>query len=167
MQAEVVVFATGNRSRFDDAIGPLLLERLAPWLTAEGRTDAFELIEDYQLQIEHALDLQDRRLALFIDAGRGTGAPLEFYAIGPAETPVEPSTHQLSPQSVLEIYRQIALAEPPPSFVLCVRGERFDIGEGLSAAAEAHVEAAWRQLTLLCREPDAALWRAVAGARRD
>lgn len=167
MQAGVVVFATGNRSRCDDAIGPLLLERLARWLTAEGRTDAFELIEDYQLQIEHALDLQGRRLALFIDAGWGTAAPLEFFAIGPAVMPGEPGTHQLSPQRVLDVYRQVALAEPPPSFVLCVRGERFDIGEELSALAEAHLEAAWRQLTLLCREPDAALWRAMAGTRRD
>jgi hydrogenase maturation protease len=167
MQRGVVVFATGNRSRGDDAIGPLLLDRLAPWLAAEGQTGEFELIEDYQLQIEHALDLQGRRLALFIDAGCGTTAPLEFYAVSPAGAPVEPGTHQLPPQRVLDIYRQVALAEPPPSFVLCVRGERFDIGDGLSATAEAHVEAAWRQLTRLCREPAAALWRAIASAASD
>ncbi|HEY4957265.1 MAG TPA: hydrogenase maturation protease [Caldimonas sp.] len=162
MQPGVVVFAIGNRSRGDDAIGPLLLERLAPWLAAEVPTGEFELIEDYQLQIEHALDLQGKRLALFIDAGCGTAAPLEFYAIGPARAPVARSTHELPPQGVLDVYRQVALAEPPPSFVLCVRGERFELGEGLSGPAEAHVEAAWRQLTLLCRQPDAALWRAMA-----
>jgi hypothetical protein len=66
---------------------------------------------------------------------------------------------------VLDVYRQVALAEPPPSFVLCVRGERFELGEGLSGQAEAHVEAAWQHLTLLCRQPDAALWRAMAGVQ--
>lgn len=162
MQPEVVVFAVGNRSRGDDAIGPLLLERLASWVADEAQTGAFALIEDYQLQIEHALDLQGKRLALFIDAGCGTTAPLEFYPIAPARAPVARSTHELPPQGVLEVYRQFALAEPPPSFVLCVRGERFELGAWLSSPGKAHVEAAWRQLTRLCRQPDAALWRTMA-----
>jgi hydrogenase maturation protease len=162
MQPKVVVFAVGNRSRGDDAIGPLLLERLAPWLATEVQTGEFELIEDYQLQIEHALDLQDKRLALFIDAGCDTPAPFQLYPIGSAPTASASSTHRLPPQGVLEVYRQVARAEPPPSFVLCVRGERFELGEGLSSPAEAHMEAAWRQLTLLCRAPDAALWRVMA-----
>ena len=162
MQPEVVVLAVGNRSRGDDAIAPLLLERLACWLAVEALDAGFELIEDYQLQIEHALDLQGKRLALFIDAGWGTPAPLAFYAVGPARTPVARSTHALPPQGVLDVYRQFTRAEPPPSFVLCVRGERFELGEGLSDAAEAHVEAAWRQLMLLCRQPDAARWRAMS-----
>ncbi|HUN67615.1 MAG TPA: hydrogenase maturation protease [Burkholderiales bacterium] len=158
----MVVFAIGNRSRGDDAIGPLLLERLAPWLAAESRAGDFDLIEDYQLQIEHALDLQGRRLALFIDAGCATAAPLAFFAIGAMRAPAVRGTHQLPPQGVLEVYRQVTLAEPPPSFVLCVRGERFELGEGLSGAAQAHVEAAWQHLMLLCRQPDAVQWRALA-----
>ncbi len=162
MRSEIAVFAVGNRSRGDDAIGPLLLERLAPWLAAEAPAGEFELIEDYQLQIEHALDLQGKRLVLFIDAGCGTPAPFAFYAVGPARIAVARSTHELAPQGVLQVFRQFALAEPPPSFVLCVRGERFELGEGLSVPAETHVEVAWRQLTRLCRQPDAALWRAMA-----
>ena len=167
MQPGVVVLAAGNRSRGDDAIGPLLLERLASWLAAAGRDGEFELIDDYQLQIEHALDLQGRRLALFIDAGWNTPAPLEFYAIAAAAAAAGSSTHALSPQAVLEVYRQIALADPPPSFVLCVRGERFELGAGLSPAAERHVEAAWRQLQLLCAQPDAAHWHTLLTARAD
>lgn len=162
MQPEVVVFAIGNRSRGDDAIGPLLLERLGSALAATAHSGEFELIEDYQLQIEHALDLQGKRLALFIDAGCDTPAPLEFYAVGPARGPVAGNTHALPPQGVLEVYRQIALAEPPPAFVLCVRGECFGLGAGLSREAEVHIEAAWRRLAQLCDRPDAALWRAMA-----
>jgi len=167
MQPGVVVLAAGNRSRGDDAIGPLLLERLASWLAAAGRSAEFELIDDYQLQIEHALDLQGRRLALFIDAGWRTPGPLEFYAIAPAAAAATGSTHALSPQAVLDVYRQIALGNPPPSFVLCVRGERFELGAGLSPSAEQHLEAAWRQLALLCAHPDAARWRAMSKAPID
>ena len=161
MQPGVVVFAIGNRSRGDDAIGPLLLERLGSALAATAHSGEFELIEDYQLQIEHALDLQGKRLALFIDAGWGTPAPLEFYPVGAAPAPVVRNRHELPPQGVLDVYRQVALAEPPPAFVLCVRGEDFELGQGLSAPAAARMEAAWRQLSLLCAQPDAALWRAL------
>ena len=162
MPPAVVVFAVGNRSRGDDAIGPLLLERLSSWLAAEGQNGAYALIEDYQLQIEHALDLQGKRLALFIDAGCGTRSPFGFYAIGSAPALPARNTHELSPPEVLGVYRRVAGLEPPPSFVLCVCGERFALGEGLSASAESNVEAAWRQLMLLCRQPDAALWRGMA-----
>jgi len=53
----VVVFACGNPSRGDDALGPLLLDQLQIWLDEEGLADGFELISDFQWQIEHALDL--------------------------------------------------------------------------------------------------------------
>jgi len=162
MQPGVVVLAAGNRSRGDDAIGPLLLERLASRLAAEGRGGEFELIDDYQLQIEHALDLKGRRLALFIDSGWRTRAPLAFYAVEAAPDAAQGNTHELSPQAVLEVYRRIERAAPPPAFVLCVRGERFELGEGLSAPAAANAEAAWGQLIRLCRQPDAVFWRDMA-----
>lgn len=167
MQPDIVVFASGNRSRGDDAIGPLLLERLASWLVAQGRSSEFALIDDYQLQIEHALDLLGRRLALFIDAGLRTPAPLAFYAAAAAPVPARGNTHSLPPQGVLEVYRQVTLSEPPPSFVLCVRGEHFELGAGLSDAARAHAEAAWEQLQLLCTLPEAARWRTMLTSGTD
>jgi hydrogenase maturation protease len=167
MQPPVLVLAAGNRSRGDDAIGPLLLERLASWLAAAGRSGEFELIDDYQLQAEHALDLQGRRLALFIDAGWRTPAPLAFYALSARPDAAPASTHALSPQAVLGVYRQIALAEPPPAFVLCVSGDQFELGAGLSAAAKLHLEAAWQQLERLCAQPEETHWQALAGAEPD
>ena len=154
MPAPVVVFAVGNRSRGDDALGPVLLERLAAALDAEGRGSGFELIDDFQLQIEHALDLADRRLALFIDAGTGTPAPFAFRAIEPANTIVTHSTHALPPEAVLAVYRKTAGCEPPPAFVLCVRGESFELGADLTVAAKINLEAAWVHLAKLCRTPE-------------
>ena len=78
----VVVFAVGNPSRGDDALGPLLMD----WLAEQARPDV-QLVSDFQLQIEHALDLEGHSLALFIDAGTGTPAPFEFRETGPAATP--------------------------------------------------------------------------------
>jgi len=135
MSAPVVIFAVGNPSRGDDAIGPELCGRLGKWLEIEGLADQFKLIEDFQLQIEHALDLQDRRLALFIDAGANTPAPFTFQRIAPA-TGIAHTTHELPPEAVLQVYLQTEFIEPPPAFVLCVRGEQFELGEPLSPAAK-------------------------------
>jgi hydrogenase maturation protease len=162
MQADVVVFAIGNASRGDDALGPLLLERLAHWLAAETRAQEFELIDDYQLQIEHALDLRGRRLALFIDAGCATPAPFSFYSIGCDSTAATSSTHALPPEGVLDVYRRFEGVEPPPSFVLCIRGEHFELGEELSDSAKAHAELSWAHLKRLCLAADADLWRDMA-----
>ena len=153
----VVVFAVGNPSRGDDAIGPELCSRLEKWLESEGLADQFELIEDFQLQIEHALDLQGRQLALFIDAGANTPAPYAFERIFSSPA-VAHTTHALSPQAVLQVFRQTEGSEPPPAFVLCVRGEQFELGEALSGAASKHLEAAMALLAQLCRAPSLAAW---------
>jgi hydrogenase maturation protease len=159
----VVVFAVGNPSRGDDAIGPECCSRLEKWLENEILSDQFELIEDFQLQIEHALDLQGRQLALFIDAGANTPAPYTFQRIAPA-TGTAFTTHELPPEAVLQVYRQTEGEEPPPAFVLCVRGEAFGLGEPLSSAASRHLDAAFELLTGLCRQPSLAAWTQAANA---
>jgi hydrogenase maturation protease len=163
MTAPIVVFAIGNPSRGDDAIGPLLLERLAGWLDEQGLAGQFELVEDFQLQIEHSLDLLDRRLALFIDAGEGTPTPYSFRRIAPAAG-LAHTTHELPPEAVLQVFKQTEMVEPPPSFTLCVRGESFELGEALSAAAAAHVAAAFALLLQLCRQPALATWANLEAA---
>lgn len=163
MSAPVVIFAVGNPSRGDDAIGPQLLERLAAWLQKEGLAGGFELIDDFQLQIEHALDLCGRRLALFIDAGMDTPAPWRLSSVAPA-TGIGHTSHALAPQAVLQVYRQTEGCEPPPAFVLGVRGEQFELGSALSPAAERHVAAALALLEQLCRQPEPAAWAALATA---
>lgn len=159
MTAPIVVFAVGNPSRGDDAIGPVFSARLAQWLASEGLADQFELIEDFQLQIEHALDLQGRQLALFIDAGANTPAPYVFERVFPS-TAVAHTTHALSPQAVLQVFRQTEGAEPPPAFVLCVRGENFELGAPLSACAKDRSEAAFALLMRILAQPSLAVWEA-------
>ena len=157
MLAPVVVFAVGNPSRGDDALGPLLAERFAAELE-EGALDGdFELVEDFPLQVEHALDLQGRVLALFIDAGTGTLAPYDFRMIRPAAG-YGHTTHALAPEAVLQVYRQTQGEEPPAAFLLCIRGESFELGEGLTPEAAGHLEAALELLRELARSPSAEAW---------
>lgn len=157
--APTVVIACGNPSRGDDALGLFLLDQLQAWLAAEGRAGDFELISDFQLQIEHALDLAGRRLALFIDAGQKTRSPYLFYAAAAGENRKH-TTHALSPEAVLAVLSCLGEA-PPAAFVLCVRGESFELGEALGSAAHAHAQAAFTLLQRLCRTPEVDAWRAA------
>ena len=159
LTAPLLIFGYGNPSRGDDALGPLLLDRLQAWLEAEGLADGFELVGDFQLQIEHALDLVGRQLALFIDAGHGTSAPFLFRQAVAANCATH-STHALSPEAVLTVYPQVIDEMPPAAYMLCVRGESFALGEGLSQAAEAHANAAFALLQILCANAQNAAWAA-------
>ncbi|MGO8739576.1 hydrogenase maturation protease [Rhodoblastus sp.] len=152
---KLVVFGWGNISRGDDAFGPLLLARVA-----EAQWPDSALIEDYQLQIEHALDLEGAGLALFLDAGRDTPAPFSFVEIFPRKN-LTPLSHALAPESVLAIFEQILGRKAPPAFLLCARGENFELGAGLSAEGAARLEAAWKFLRQLeaARGPES--WRAA------
>ncbi len=152
---KLVVFGWGNVSRGDDGIGPLLLSRIEQ----AGWDDAI-LIEDYQLQLEHALDLVGAELALFIDAGTGTPAPFAFREIFPKQGMTHTS-HALPPESVLAVFFQVAGQAPPPSFLLCVRGENFELGAGLSAEGAARLEPAWHFLQSLRATPEPERWRAL------
>ena len=154
----VVVFAVGNPSRGDDALGPLLMT----WLEQQARPGV-RLVSDFQLQIEHALDLEGHQLALFIDAGTGTPAPFEFRETGPARTrPV--SSHALAPEAVLQVYADIQRRPPPPAFVLCIRGEGFGLGDGLSPDAERNLAEARHHLECCLDQADAVRWRQLAGS---
>ena len=64
MPKPILIFGYGNLSRGDDALGPLLLEHVEQ----HGDLSQIEILCDFQLQIEHALDLQNRALVLFVDA---------------------------------------------------------------------------------------------------
>jgi hydrogenase maturation protease len=154
----LVVFGWGNDARGDDGLGPMLLERVARAAWPDVTT-----VEDFQLQIEHALDLDGAEAALFVDAGKDTPAPFRFTEIGPARGESH-TTHALAPEAVLDIYARSLRRPPPPAFTLCMRGERFELGEGLSTEARERLEAAWAFVQGLMRERSVEGWRRKAGA---
>lgn len=139
-RAPVLVLAVGNPSRGDDAIGPALAARIE-----EARLPHVEVIVEFQLQVENALDLVGRERVIFVDAGTGTPEPFELRRVEAAAEFLHTS-HALSPEAVLATYRRVTGDEPPAAWLLCVRGESFELGEGLSAVAQKHLEAASSEL---------------------
>jgi hydrogenase maturation protease len=164
--ADLLIFGYGNPSRGDDALGPLLLDLLDQGLSPDTRRDAggIEFLTDFQLQVDHALDLQNRKLVLFADAHAACPPPFRFKRAEPVAVSSYTS-HALSPAAVLGVYRRINRAAPPPSFVLGIRGEVFELGADLSAAARVNLRAALRLALDLCAHPSEAYWQMRAVAR--
>lgn len=138
MTHPLLVFGWGNRSRGDDALGPLCVEQLRGALSFR---DDIEFLDDYQLMVEHALDLGGRERVLLIDASLGCAPPFETLQLRPAADG-SLSSHALSPQALLQVYRELHDEDPPPCTLLALRGMRFELGEPPSAAALAHLDAA-------------------------
>ena len=153
MTARLVIIAVGNPSRADDALGSLLLERIST------EFPDVHTLTDFQLQVEHALDLQLANQVLFIDAATGLDQPFMFSEIRPQAGNAVLS-HALSPPAVLEVFERITGQTPPPSFMLAVRGSEFELGQPLSDQATAALQAAWQFIRPLLIQPEVGNWRA-------
>ena len=167
--SSLLILAIGNPSRGDDALGPLFLERLATMREQRDDWNDIERLTDFQLQIEHAVDLENRALALFVDASVSCRPPFQFTRLQPVRD-TSYTSHALSPAAVLHVYQQINHAPPPPAFQLAIRGERFELGEPLSAVAEIYLAAALAFADRLLARRDAGgwvrIWQDEEGARR-
>jgi hydrogenase maturation protease len=145
MTAPLLVFGWGNLSRGDDALGPLFIRQLGEQAgVCAGLTVDF--LEDYQLQVEHALDLVGRERVLFVDTSLTCTGPFEVTTLY-ARRDASFTTHAISPESVMHVYRDLSRAEPPPCTLLAIRGMRFELGEPPGAMALEHLAQAlvWAQ----------------------
>ncbi|EGV16609.1 hydrogenase maturation protease [Thiocapsa marina 5811] len=144
----MLILACGNPSRGDDALGPLLIERLN--LDPDLARCGIETLTDFQLQIEHVLDLQGREHVIFVDAAASGPEPFAFLPLPPSPE-VSFSTHALAPGTLLRLFRQVTGETPPPARLLAIRGYGFALGAPLSEQASDNLDRAERFLIRLLR----------------
>ena len=152
-----LVFGYGNLSRGDDALGPLLLE----YVESHCDLKDIEILSDFQLQIEHALDLENRSLVLFVDASISCVDAFDFVQIEPVRDNSYTS-HAMSPAADLYIYQSIKKQSPPPCFLLSIKAEKLELGEGLSKPAKINLHQACQFAEHLLQHPDLKAWRQQA-----
>lgn len=139
MKPPVLVFGWGNPSRGDDGLG-------AAFIGEALRRAHVELLVDYQLQPEHALDLVGREQVLFVDASASGPEPFHLMALE-ATQHHGAATHRLSPGALLSVFRRVTGMPPPRARLLSIRGWHFEFGERLSDRARFNLDAAlawWR-----------------------
>ena len=141
--APVLIFTYGNPSRGDDALGPVMFDLLEKHKQETTDFDGVDLLTDFQLQIEHAVDLENRRHILFIDASVTGSAPFELQALQ-AERDDSFTTHAMSPAAVLSVYQQINQCAPPPASLLTIRAYEFGLGLSMSEAARENLQLAYK-----------------------
>lgn len=136
MTAPLLVFGYGNPSRGDDALGPAFVAAVE----ALGRPD-IECLTDFQLQVEHALDLKGRERVLFVDASADLD---DAFCVTPVVAARDQSftSHAISPAAVLHAYLQMGEGVPPPTWLLAIRGTAFELGDDLSRPARDALAAA-------------------------
>lgn len=145
----IAIFGWGNPSRGDDALGPLLLERL------EGC--AATRVTDFQLQIEHATDIVGHSLLLFVDAAQDAPAPFRFTRLS-ATRDRSYSSHSLSPEALLSVYQGVYRETAPDAFLLAIAGYGFELGAPLGEQAQKNLEQAIAFVQVLLRTPLAEFW---------
>ena len=152
MTKPVLIFGYGNLSRGDDALGPLLLESI------KADSDTVEILTDFQLQIEHALDLENRKLVLFVDASVSSKTAFDFFELQ-ASKDKSYTTHAMSPAAILQVYQTIKKLAPPPCFLLSIQGCSFELGELLSSQAKNNLQHAVQFAECLLSNTEVNFWR--------
>ena len=155
----VLVFGYGNLSRGDDAVGPLLLE----YLEEHADLSRVELLTDFQLQIEHALDLQDREWVMFVDAAVDLADAFDFRRLTPCKDNSYTS-HAMSPAALLQVYTDITRQTPPPGLLLSIKAESFELGEDLTASCADNLQQACKFARRLLALPTAEVFATVESA---
>jgi len=142
MTAPVLVFGYGNPSRGDDAVGPELVRRLETRCADLIARGELEVLTDFQLQVEIALDLHGREQVYFVDASADAHAPGYTVRRVVAARDVAVTTHALSPEALLQAYGTVMRQPAPETFVIAIRGESFALGDPIGDQAEHHLAAA-------------------------
>jgi hydrogenase maturation protease len=135
--SRTLILGWGNPGRMDDGLGPAFVDALAREAPADLTLD-----EDYQLTVEHAVEVARHDRVVFVDADRGGLEPLTLRRVRPALHASGFTTHGLTPGAVLALARDL-FGATPEAWLLGVRGYEFDeFGERLTDGARANLERA-------------------------
>jgi hydrogenase maturation protease len=139
-EARILILGYGNPGRQDDGLGPAAVSEIEsmglPNLTA---------FDNYQLNIEDAMDVATHDIVWFIDAAKSGASPYSVRSVSPSST-IEFTSHIVRPEVILAIARQ-CYGGSPQAFLLAIRGYEFEFTEALTAGARDNLDAALVMLT--------------------
>ncbi|MGB5449333.1 MAG: hydrogenase maturation protease [Woeseiaceae bacterium] len=135
---ETLLIGIGNSGRSDDGLGWAFVDRIQREAAFDGRVEY-----RYQLQVEDAALISDAEHVIFIDSYRGK-LPSGFQ-LARCEPLRERAftTHVLPPGAVLSLCRDL-YGRAPRADALLIQGTCWDLGIGMSPAAERRLQNALR-----------------------
>lgn len=137
---KILLLGYGNPGRQDDGLGPAAAGAL-------GRMGwrNLTIMDNYQLNIEDALDVAAHDIVWFVDAAKTGHEPFSVQDVRPSTT-MEFSSHVLRPAALLCIAQGFC-KRVPPAFLLAIRGYEFEFVETLTPGGRGNLRAALSMLT--------------------
>lgn len=134
----ILVYGYGNPGREDDGLGPLFIDRLEKsGCPLEPR---MELHSSYQLNIEDALLVSGKDLAIFVDASREDIENFSFREIH-ASSRMSFFTHGLAAGDVLGLAHRL-YNRRPAAYLLGIKGYSWEPVESLTPGARENLQKA-------------------------
>jgi len=134
-RARLLVLGYGNPGRQDDGLGSAaatLIDKLGwPSVTA---------FDNYQLNIENALDVAEHDIVWFVDAAKTGPAPYAVRRLAPSST-FDFTSHLVRPETILAMAGHY-FGRTPEAFVLAIRGYEFEFIEALTPKANDNLQSA-------------------------
>lgn len=139
-EPRILVLGYGNPGRQDDGLGPAVAAGIDglgwPNITA---------YDNYQLNIEDALEVAEHDVVWFVDAAKAGPSPYDVRDLSAASS-IEFTSHVVRPEAILAIARQY-YGKSPQAFLLAIRGYQFEFVEELTAGAADNLRIALTMLT--------------------
>ena len=134
---KTLVIGYGNPSRFDDGLGPLLIERLGveniPGVTLDS---------SIMINVEHAEQISKYDVVIFVDADVSGAEPFYFKRIEPRKLNNFHS-HRIHPEVLLGMAHRLFQANTI-GYVMGIRGYLFNgFGEDISEEAQNNLNQAF------------------------
>ncbi|MDG5481591.1 hydrogenase maturation protease [Mycolicibacterium gadium] len=136
-----LIYGIGNVGRQDDGLGWAFVD----WLQALGLCSSSEMQRGYQLLLEDAELISNKKRVLFVDATKE--ASVESFTLG-RPTPRMDFTftsHAISIPAIMATCQQ-CFQRLPEVYVLAIRGYEFGLAMGLTPAAQRNLDGATAHL---------------------
>jgi hydrogenase maturation protease len=134
---KVLIIGYGSPIRGDDAIGPLVADRLQ----AEGLPTGVEVVSRHILTAELVADLVEHDRVVFLDAAvDGTPGEVRCRSLAPDASAMSTMAHFLDPRELLA-WCETLYEKVPETFLVSACGSSFDYSNYvLTPTAEAAIE---------------------------
>jgi hydrogenase maturation protease len=139
-EPRILILGYGNPGRQDDGLGPAAAIEIDTF-----RRPNITAFDNYQLNIEDAIDVATHDVVWFIDATKTGPSPYAVHEVSAASI-IEFTSHIVRPEAILAIARQ-CYGGSPQAFLLAIRGYDFEFVEALTPKAADNLRAALTMLT--------------------
>ena len=135
-QKSTLLLAIGNSARSDDGLGWAFLDQLR-----QSNIFLGESAYCYQLQVEDAEMISHYPRVIFVDAWTSDDKHCFEWEETEAQNDFTFTTHALTPESVLFLCQDLYQCHPE-AYTLKIKGEKWELEEGLSEEGLANLKEA-------------------------